>query len=473
MESSRMKNLAVWQKKEEFLEALRVNQTVIVVGDCYSGKTTQIPQFVLEEEAVDLADDDDGSKGMIACTLPRKLAAISASQCVAEEMGVDIGEEVGYSVPLEEDCISSKTVIKYLTDSMLVREAMAAASDRLLERYRVIIVDGAHERSLATDILLAFLKQVVLKNRPQLKLVVMGAPTILEAHGKFENYFHGAPLVKLPQAMLHPVELFYTLELEKDYLEAAIQAVVKMHMSEPAGDILVFLAKEEEIEKACHEIKREIDNYNNNNDNNRQAQAQDVVGPGAANVLPLYSPDTMLMHHQNDPERKRKIVLSTHTAAEYLLTMIDDGIVYVLDTGFAKRRVYDPWLGHDAILAVPTTQASADWRTRCAGRIRPGKCFRLYPERSFHIAFLPHTKPEILESTDLVNTVLTLKKLGIEDLLRFDFMDRPNPETLIRALERLNHLGALDDHGNLTEVGESMSESTAIIDWLHLLALAP
>ncbi|KAH7518781.1 hypothetical protein FEM48_Zijuj09G0207400 [Ziziphus jujuba var. spinosa] len=384
MESSRMKKLAVWQKKEEFLEVFRANQTVIVVGDCYSGKTTQIPQFVLEEEAFDLDDDDDdGSKGMIARTLPRKLAAISASQRVAKRW------------PCKH-----------------WRRAMAAASDRLLERYRVIIVDGAHERSLATDILLAFLRQVVLKNRPQLKLVVMGAPTILEAHGKFENYFQGAPLVKLPQAMLHPVE-------------------------------------QEDIEKACDEIKREIENYNNKN--NRQAQEQDVVGPGAANVLPLYSPDTMLMHHQNDPERKRKIVLSTHTAAEYFLTMIDDGIVYVLDSGFAKRRVYNPWLGHDAIMAVPITQASADWRMGCAGRTRPGKCFRLYPEISFHIDLDPYQT----------------RNTGIP---RFD---PPNPETLARALERLNHLGALDDHGNLTEVGESMSESTAIIDWLLVLALAP
>uniref|UniRef100_A0ACD5YG84 Uncharacterized protein n=1 Tax=Avena sativa TaxID=4498 RepID=A0ACD5YG84_AVESA len=253
------RTLPVWQQKEDFLRVLRDNQTLILVGETGSGKTTQIPQFVLEAEGL-------SNRSMVACTQPRRVAAMSVSRRVAEEMDVTIGEEVGYSIRFE-DCSSHKTVLKYLTDGMLLREAMA---DPLLERYKVIVLDEAHERTLATDVLFGLLKEV-LKNRPDLKLVVMSAT--LEAE-KFQGYFSSAPLMKVP-GRLHPVEIFYTQEPERDYLEAAIRTVVQIHMCEPAGDILVFLTGEEEIEDACRKINKEVNNMG------------DQVGP--VKVVPLYS----------------------------------------------------------------------------------------------------------------------------------------------------------------------------------------
>ncbi|MBA0592551.1 hypothetical protein Gorai_009531 [Gossypium raimondii] len=433
------KTLPVWQQKEEFLQVLRANQTLVLVGETGSGKTTQIPQFVLD--AVDIETPDKRRKMMIACTQPRRVAAMSVSRRVAEEMDVTIGEEVGYSIRFE-DCSSARTVLKYLTDGMLLREAM---TDPLLERYKVIILDEAHERTLATDVLFGLLKEV-LRNRPDLKLVVMSAT--LEAE-KFQGYFNGAPLMKVP-GRLHPVEIFYTQEPERDYLEAAIRTVVQIHMCEPPGDILVFLTGEEEIEDACRKITKEVGNMG------------DQVGP--VKVVPLYStlPPAMqqkIFEPAPPPVKEggppgRKIVVSTNIA-ETSLTI--DGIVYVIDPGFSKQKVYNPRVRVESLLVSPISKASAHQRSGRAGRTQPGKCFRLYTEKSFNNDLQPQTYPEILRS-NLANTVLILKKLGIDDLVHFDFMDPPAPETLMRALEVLNYLGALDDEGNLTKLGEIMSE---------------
>ncbi|KAM7495784.1 hypothetical protein LguiA_020198 [Lonicera macranthoides] len=425
------KTLPVWHQKEEFLKVLKQNQTLIFVGETGSGKTTQyasivlltaqaiiftvgsnlcllellqIPQFVLE--AIEVESADKRKKFMVGCTQHRRVAAM------------------------------------YLTDGMLLREAM---TDPLLERYKVIILDEAHERTLATDVLFGLLKEV-LKNRPDLKLVVMSAT--LEAE-KFQGYFYGAPLMKVP-GRLHPVEIFYTQDLERDYLEAAIRTVVQIHLYEPPGDVLVFLTGEEEIEDACRKITKEVGNMG------------DTVGP--VKVVPLYSTLPPAMQQKIfDPAPPplteggpagRKIVVSTNIA-ETSLTI--DGIVYVIDPGFAKQKVYNPRVRVESLLVSPISKASAHQRSGRAGRTQPGKCFRLYTERSFHNDLQPQTYPEILRS-NLANMVLTLKKLGIDDLVHFDFMDPPAPETLMRALEVLNYLGALDDDGNLTKLGEIMSE---------------
>ncbi|TQE11484.1 hypothetical protein C1H46_002859 [Malus baccata] len=448
------KTLPVWHQKEEFLQALKASQSLILVGETGSGKTTQIPQFVLE--AVNSESSDKRKKMMVACTQPRRVAAMSVSHRVAEEMDVTIGEEVGYSIRFE-DCSSSRTVLKYLTDGMLLREAM---TDPLLERYSVIILDEAHERTLATDVLFGLLKEV-LRNRPDLKVVVMSAT--LEAE-KFQGYFSGAPLMKVP-GRLHPVEIFYTEEPERDYLEAAIRTVVQIHMYETPGDILVFLTGEEEIEDACRKINKEIGNLG------------DQVGP--VKVVPLYStlPPAMqqkIFDPAPPPVKEggipgRKIVVSTNIA-ETSLTI--DGIVYVIDPGFAKQIVYNPRVRVESLLVSPISKASAHQRSGRAGRTQPGKCFRLYTEKSFQNDLQPQTYPEILRS-NLANTVLTLKKLGIDDLVHFDFMDPPAPETLMRALEVLNYLGALDDDGNLTKLGEIMSEFPLDPQMSKMLVVSP
>ncbi|CAN6468953.1 unnamed protein product [Victoria cruziana] len=428
------KTLPVWQQRQEFMEALERNQTLILVGETGSGKTTQIPQFIVE-------GDYTSDHKKVACTQPRRVAAMSVSRRVAEEMDVSIGEEVGYSIRFE-DCSGPKTILKYLTDGMLLREAM---SDPCLECYRVIILDEAHERTLSTDVLFGLLKGV-LKNRADLKLVIMSAT--LEAE-KFQRYFDGAPIMKVP-GRLHPVEIFYTEEPEKDYLGAAIRTVMHIHMQEPPGDILVFLTGEEEIEDACRKINMEVNNLG------------DQVSP--VKVVPLYSTLPPAMQQRifdpAPPPRKegglpgRKIVVSTNIA-ETSITI--DGVVYVIDPGFAKQKVYNPRVRVESLLVSPISKASAHQRAGRAGRTQPGKCFRLYTEKSFSSDLLPQTHPEILRS-NLGNVVLTLKKLGIHDLVHFDFMDPPAPETLMRALELLNYLGALDDEGELTNLGDIMSE---------------
>eukprot|EP01121_Diplochlamys_sp_Union-15-3_P006129 TRINITY_DN16640_c0_g1_i1.p1 TRINITY_DN16640_c0_g1~~TRINITY_DN16640_c0_g1_i1.p1 ORF type:complete len:603 (-),score=113.94 TRINITY_DN16640_c0_g1_i1:51-1859(-) len=364
---------------------------------------------------------------------------MSVSKRVSEELDVQLGEEVGYTIRFE-DVTSPRTKLKYLTDGMLLREAMA---DPLLEAYGCIILDEAHERTLSTDVLFGLLKEVI-KNRKDLKLIVMSAT--LEAR-QFKEYFDNAPLMEVP-GRLHPVEIFYTMEPERDYLEAAIRTVVQIHLCEPKGDILLFLTGEQEIEDACIRIRKESANLGD--------QVPELK------PLPLYStlpPALQQRIFEPAPASKpglppgRKIVVATNIA-ETSLTI--DGIVYVIDPGFAKQKVYNPRIRVESLLVSPISQASAKQRAGRAGRTQPGKCFRLYTEKAYK-ELQPQTYPEILRS-NLGSVVLQLKKLGIDDLVHFDFMDPPAPETLMRALELLNYLGALDDDGNLTPTGNMMAE---------------
>lgn len=280
-------------------------------------------------------------------------------------------------------------VRRYMTDGMLLREAM---NDHMLSRYSTVILDEAHERTLATDILMGLLKDVA-RRRPDLKIVVMSAT--LDA-AKFQNYFFGAPLLKVPgrtfavemcflPRLHHDVvpptdpsctHSFYTPEPEPDYLEAAIRTVLMIHQAEPEGDILVFLTGEEEIEDACRKIMVEAD------------QLPHQIGPLKA--IPLYSSlppqqqqrifDKAPAPRTPDGPPGRKVVVSTNIA-ETSLTI--DGIVYVVDPGFSKQKIYNPRIRVESLLVSPISKASANQRAGRAGRTRPGKCFRLYTESDF------------------------------------------------------------------------------------------
>ncbi|KAK8107357.1 pre-mRNA splicing factor ATP-dependent RNA helicase prp43 [Apiospora kogelbergensis] len=431
------RDLPVHKQRKEFLDMYHKSQILVFVGETGSGKTTQIPQYVLYDELPQL------NNKLVACTQPRRVAAMSVAQRVADELDVTLGEEVGYSIRFE-DKTGPRTVLKYMTDGMLLREAM---HDHMMSRYSCIILDEAHERTLATDILMALLKQLA-KRRPDLKIIVMSAT--LDAQ-KFQKYFYEAPLLAVP-GRTHPVEIYYTPEAEKDYVEAAIRTVLQIHASEPEGDILLFLTGEEEIEDTARKISLEVD------DMIREADC----GPMA--VYPLYG--TLPPHQQQkifDPAPKplkkggkpgRKCIISTNIA-ETSLTI--DGIVYVVDPGFSKQKIYNPRIRVESLLVSAISKASAQQRAGRAGRTKPGKCFRLYTEKAFKDELIEQTYPEILRS-NLANTVLELKKLGVEDLVHFDLMDPPAPETMMRALEELNYLACLDDEGELTQLGSMASE---------------
>ena len=368
---------------------------------------------------------------------------MSVAQRVAAEMDVKLGQEVGYSIRFE-DMTSPRTVLKYMTDGMLLREAM---NDNTLSRYSTIMLDEAHERTMATDILMGLLKEVVLR-RPDLKIIIMSAT--LDAQ-KFQRYFNDAPLLAVP-GRTHPVEIFYTPEPEQDYVEAAIRTVLQIHATEDEGDILLFLTGEEEIEDSARKIALEADEMV------READS------GPLKVYPLYGslPPHMQQRIFEPPPAPRrpggrpgrKCIISTNIA-ETSLTI--DGIVYVVDPGFSKQKIYNPRIRVESLLVSPISKASAQQRAGRAGRTRPGKSFRLYTESAFKKELIDQTYPEILRS-NLSSTVLELKKLGIDDLVHFDLMDPPAPETLMRALEELNYLACLDDDGNLTQLGRLASE---------------
>ncbi|KAK7205495.1 P-loop containing nucleoside triphosphate hydrolase protein [Myxozyma melibiosi] len=431
------RNLPVHLQRAEFLETFHKTQIMVFVGETGSGKTTQIPQFVLYDDMPQI----EGR--MVACTQPRRVAAMSVAKRVADEMDVRLGEEVGYSIRFE-DKTSNRTVLKYMTDGMLLREAM---NDPNLERYSCVMLDEAHERTLATDILMGLLKEIAIR-RPDLKIIIMSAT--LDAQ-KFQKYFHDAPLLAVP-GRTHPVEIYYTPEYQHNYLEAAIQTVLQIHATEAPGDILLFLTGEEEIEDACRKISLEADELIRETD------------CGQLMVYPLYgslppAQQTRIFDPAPGPRVKggppgRKVVISTNIA-ETSLTI--DGIVYVVDPGFSKQKVYNPRIRVESLLVAPISKASAQQRAGRAGRTRPGKCFRLYTEEAFNKELNEQSYPEILRS-NLSSTVLELKKLGIDDLVHFDFMDPPAPETMMRALEELNYLACLDDDGNLTALGRLASD---------------
>ena len=431
------RNLPVHAQRDEFLRMYQRSQILVFVGETGSGKTTQIPQFVLFD------DQPHIHKKVIACTQPRRVAAMSVAQRVANEMDVTLGDEVGYNIRFE-NVTGPKTILTYMTDGMLLREAM---NDNNLNRYSTIILDEAHERTLATDTLMGLLKEVAIR-RPDLKIVIMSAT--LDAQ-KFQSYFMDAPLLAVP-GRTHPVEIFYTAEPERDYVEAALRTVIQIHATEPEGDILLFLTGEEEIEDACRKISLEAEELIRN------------TGAGPMKVYPLYgtlppNQQQRIFEPAPPPQEKggtpgRKCIVSTNIA-ETSLTI--DGIVYVVDPGFSKQKVYNPRIRVESLLVSPISKASAQQRAGRAGRTRPGKCFRLYTEAAFKKELIETTYPEILRS-NLSSTVLDLKKLGIDDLVHFDLMDPPAPETLMRALEELNYLACLNDDGDLTPLGRLASE---------------
>ncbi|KAJ5880631.1 ATP-dependent RNA helicase DHX35 [Penicillium subrubescens] len=435
--------LPIARHKKSLLYLVETYQVTIVVGQTGSGKTTQLPQYL------DQAGWCENGKS-IAVTQPRRVAATTVATRVAEEMRCKIGEEVGYSIRFE-DVTSAATRIKFLTDGMLLREALV---DPLLSRYSVIMVDEAHERSLSTDVLLGILKKIM-KKRPELRIIISSATLQAEDFLRFfagDEYKPDAEPADLGgsigriislEGRMYPVDTLFLENPAEDYVERAIKTVFDIHTQESEGDVLLFLTGREEIDRAIQLISERAANLNPN--------APSLL------TLPLYAgltTDQQMYVFEPAPENTRKVIVSTNIA-EASVTI--DGIVYVIDCGFAKLRAYNPTTGIETLTAVPISRASATQRAGRAGRTKPGKCFRLYTQQTYEQ--LPEaTVPEIQRS-NLAPIVMQLKALGIDNIVRFDFLTSPPAELVIRAFELLYSLGAVDDYAKLTKpMGTRMAE---------------
>lgn len=358
-------------------------------------------------------------------------------------MRCQVGQEVGYSIRFE-DVTSEATKIKFMTDGLLLREALV---DPLLTRYSVIMVDEAHERSLSSDVLLGLLKKII-KKRPELRIVISSATlqaedflrfftgsTESESNGNSESKSTTGTIISL-EGRMYPVDVLYLEEPAEDYVQSAVKTVFEIHRNEPEGDILIFLTGRDEIETAVELITDQANEWKKSSDMVIQA-------------MPLYAgltTDQQMYVFEPAPENTRKVIVATNIA-EASVTI--DGIVNVIDCGFVKLRAFNPITGIETLTATPTSKASATQRAGRAGRTKPGKCYRLYTEDMYE-ALDDATSPEIQRS-NLAPMVLQLKALGIDNIVRFDYLSPPPSELIVRALELLYTLGAVDDYAKLTK----------------------
>lgn len=435
--------LPVFAHRQEILYAVESHATTILVGATGSGKTTQVPQFLLE------ASWADGQR-MIVCTQPRRIAAITVAQRVAQEVGTSLGKEVGYAVRFEEKWDPDATRLKFCTDGILLRETML---DPLLSRYSVIMLDEAHERNLETDLLLGLIKKIQRK-RPELRVIVASATLQVDT---FRRFFRskkrrltqdravddGTPahdvVAVSVEGRQYPVDIEYLREPCADYLQTAIETVLAIDKHEGDGDILVFLPGQEEIEFVVRSLNE---------------RARSHILP-----LPLYAALPMQMQ-QNvflpAPRHiKRKVIVAT-TIAETSITI--EGVVFVIDSCFAKLAFFNPFTGVESLVTTQVSKAAAKQRAGRAGRVRPGKCFRLCTYEHFKTKCMKETVPQ-MQRTNLATVALHLLSMGIHDLAHFEFLSPPSPEALIRALELLFSLGAIDSNCRLIEpMGTQMAE---------------
>jgi ATP-dependent RNA helicase DHR2 len=497
------KGLPIWKHQEAIRQQLRVNDVLILVGETGSGKSTQIPQFLIEEpwcrkQKIFVTKGKSGNVGgCIAITQPRRVAAISLARRVASEMGSQLGtasplSQVGYSVRFDHN-VSSKTKIKFLTEGMLLQEILR---DPWLKEYSAVVVDEAHERSVNIDLICGFLKNMLatkMKGRGGvgLKVVVMSATidmnrmtdffsrrqpsetkekTDLDKNSKNGDTHTDESLKKDSNNQLkrasttsqtngdeqsdkvtssfiegrqYPVQTTYTSQPVNDYVDAALKKVFEVHFGEPLpGDILVFMPGQEDIEA----LERHVKEYALG------------IGPDVPRIsvhplfaaLPQAAQQSVFL-----PAPKsniRKVIIATNIA-ETSVTV--PGVRFVIDSGKHKLKQFRSKLGLDSLLVKPISKSSAMQRAGRAGREAPGKCYRLYTEADFKTLELA-TPPEILRC-DISQAVLTMKAHGITDVINFPFLDSPPHETLEKALWQLFSLSALSDAGEISELGSRMA----------------
>ncbi|EAT33470.1 AAEL014256-PA [Aedes aegypti] len=440
-------SLPIYNIRKTIVDKVRECQTVILIGETGSGKSTQLPQYLHE------AGIHGGRK--IAITQPRRVAAITVAKRVATEQGGTVGDVVGYSVRFE-DCTSAATKIKFMTDGTLLREAL---SDQLLKNYNVVILDEAHERTIATDVLFGIVKKAQstrrLKMLEPLKIIIMSA-TMNVNH--FSKYFGNCPTLYL-KGKNHIVRVYQSME-NMNYLEACITTIFQIHEKEQeSGDILVFLTGQEEIEATTTLVRRLAKQQVNENSLRMR-------------VYPMYA--AMSQQAQMDAftptaPNARKVILATNIA-ETSLTI--SGIKYVIDCGKAKQRAYDPLTGIDTLKVSWISKAQAWQRTGRAGRLEDGFCYRTYSKSDFQ-AMKEHSTPEILRCSISAST-LQLLALGI-DCREFDFLDKPPPEAIESALLELKNLGAINTvkAPALTALGRRMAKLPLDPKYAKIVLSAP
>lgn len=429
--------LPVSQKKDEIAAAIRDHQVVIVAGETGSGKTTQIPKICMELGR--------GVRGMIGHTQPRRIAARTVAERVAEELDTPLGEAVGWKVRFTDQVNPEATFVKLMTDGILLAEIQ---TDRELRAYDTIIIDEAHERSLNIDFLLGYLAQLLPK-RPDLKVVITSATIDPE---RFSRHFGDAPIVEV-SGRTYPVEVRYRPLLEEDSEDAdrdqitAITDAVEELMGEGKGDILVFLSGEREIRDTADALEKK--KY-------PRAAGADWQ---STEVLPLYARLSHAEQHRVfQPHTGRRIVLATNVA-ETSLTV--PGIKYVIDPGFARISRYSHRTKVQRLPIEPISQASANQRKGRCGRTSDGICIRLYSEDDF-LARPEFTDAEILR-TNLASVILQMTAAGLGDIEKFPFIDPPDHRNIRDGVQLLQELGALDPaqkdpRKRLTETGRKLAQ---------------
>lgn len=451
--------LPVWAGREAIVERIREQDTVILVGETGSGKTTQVPQFLLEDGILPRE-----SRLMVGITQPRRVAATSLARRVASEMGCadpatllhkgsdDRPEHVGYSVRFD-DRTNKNTKIKFMTDGMLIREILGPADAALekgktrtglLKRYGVLIIDEAHERSLRTDMLLGLVKQIQRERRRRheageaimpLKVVIMSATIDAEL---FSRFFASEATPAVPILYVagrqHGVRLYHTEESCQDWTDAAVRAVMQIHVSKPLGDVLVFATGQEEIESLAQSLQlfaSQLDAWG----------ADEGREPPALLVRPLYAalgPAASTAVFAPTPPDTRKVVLATNIA-ETSITI--PGVKYVIDSGLVKEKVFSPQTGIETLQVLPISQSSSVQRAGRAGREGPGECYRLYTKDAFQD--LQKSPVAEIHRTELSGAALQLYAMGV-DPFTFDWIDPPDTSLLQEAVLHLAELGAID-----------------------------
>ncbi|KAI9591779.1 P-loop containing nucleoside triphosphate hydrolase protein [Syncephalis fuscata] len=509
IQASRMK-LPVCGEEQSIMETIRSNPVTVICGETGSGKTTQIPQFLYE---AGYGHPDSENSGMIGVTQPRRVAAVSMAHRVAQELNVT-DQKVSHQIRFDTT-VSPNTAIKFMTDGVLLREL---ANDFLLSRYSVIIIDEAHERSINTDILIGVISRVLKlreemaakdsKVRP-LRVIIMSATLRVSDFTENQTLFNVPPPVINVDARRFPVQIHFNRRTPKDHIAEAFSKVSKIHRRLPEGGILVFLTGQNEITDLCRKLRKQFPATNelklvssfdqstamdsrgdrltaktaimeaeevgfgddapdmdlealepgsegdDDDDDDFDSSAPDMAA-GPLYVLPLYSmlsTEHQLRVFEPPPPGARLCVVATNVA-ETSITI--PNIKYVVDAGKAKERHYDATTGVQSFTTGWTSKASGDQRAGRAGRTGPGHCYRLYSSAVFNDQFESFTQPEIFRMP-IEGIVLQMKSMHINQVANFPFPTPPNRVSLRKSEKLLQYLGALNEDGHITPLGQLMA----------------